>query len=342
MPDARSPQPDNEQQTLSVGSRDSRLALVQTEHVMSLIQQTHPSLKISLETMKTIGDKILDVSMNKIGDKGLFTKELELALSSNAVDLVVHSLKDMPTQLPPNMEIVAITEREDPRDAVIMSLKNQGKKLADLPAGSVIGTGSVRRVAQLKRLYPGLVFQDVRGNLNTRMAKLDAEDSQFEALILAVAGMKRLGFGARISQPIDSLLHAVGQGALGIEIRSDDEKTKKLVSECLNHRPTRLACLAERELMRLLEGGCSVPIGVRTEWNAGELALSAIVASPDGKEAVTAEDSAVVLAAEEDGEDRLNEEDGRAKALGAKLAAVMREKGAGKILDGINPPATAK
>ncbi|KAJ1961291.1 hypothetical protein GGI12_003329 [Dipsacomyces acuminosporus] len=337
MPDARSPQP-GQQDRLSVGSRDSKLALIQTEYVIDLIQRAHPHISISLETMKTIGDKILDVSMNKIGDKGLFTKELELALSTKAVDLVVHSLKDMPTQLPDNMEIIAITEREDPRDAVIMSLKNKGKRLEDLPSGSVIGTGSVRRIAQLKRLYPHLRFQDIRGNLSTRLAKLDAEASPFEALILAVAGMKRQGLSDRISHPIDSFLHAVGQGALGIEVRSDDERTKSLVSKCLNHRPTRLACLAERELMRLLEGGCSVPIGVRTRWNGSTLTLSTIVASTDGSEAVEAEDSAEITVGDSDDFDA---EDARARALGAKLASLMREKGAGAILEKINPPTPA-
>ncbi|KAJ1950658.1 hypothetical protein EC988_004306 [Linderina pennispora] len=316
------------QPVLRVGSRDSKLALVQTEHVIDLIKTSHACVTTELETMKTIGDKILDVAMNKIGDKGLFTKELELALDAKAIDVVVHSLKDMPTALPENMQLVAITEREDPRDALIMSQKNRGKVLKDLAPGSVIGTGSVRRVAQLRRLYPHLEFKDVRGNLNTRLAKLDAEDSPYEALILAVAGIKRLGFSDRISQPLDELLHAVGQGALGIEIRADDTQTLEYV-KCLNHRPTRLACLAERELMRALEGGCSVPIGVRTTWSQDKLLLKAIVASPDGKKAVEAEQTASVLGGSDD------EEDARAVKLGRELSVAMREKGAGEILDAI-------
>ncbi|ORX71867.1 hydroxymethylbilane synthase [Linderina pennispora] len=316
------------QPVLRVGSRDSKLALVQTEHVIDLIKASHAGVTTELETMKTIGDKILDVAMNKIGDKGLFTKELELALDAKAIDVVVHSLKDMPTALPENMQLVAITEREDPRDALIMSQKNRGKVLKDLAPGSVIGTGSVRRVAQLRRLYPHLEFKDVRGNLNTRLAKLDAEDSPYEALILAVAGIKRLGFSDRISQPLDELLHAVGQGALGIEIRADDTQTLEYV-KCLNHRPTRLACLAERELMRALEGGCSVPIGVRTTWSQDRLLLKAIVASPDGKKAVEAEQTASVLGGSDE------EEDARAVKLGRELSVAMREKGAGEILDAI-------
>ncbi|KAJ1805109.1 porphobilinogen deaminase, partial [Coemansia sp. RSA 2599] len=277
-------------QVLRVGTRDSKLALIQTDYVIQKIQAAYPALTIKTETMKTIGDKIQDIAMSKFGDKGLFTKELESALEANMIDIIVHSLKDMPTQLPENMTLLAITQREDPRDAVIMSRRNLGKRISDLPAGSVIGTGSVRRVAQLRRLYPCLVFQDIRGNLTTRMAKLDAEDSPYAALILAVAGMKRQGLGERISHPLDNVLHAVGQGALGIEVRSDDSKTAEMLSGCLNHRESRLACLAERELMRRLEGGCSVPIGVRTAWSQDKrsLKLSAVVASPDGAKEVRA------------------------------------------------------
>ncbi|KAJ2394280.1 hypothetical protein GGI23_004749, partial [Coemansia sp. RSA 2559] len=283
---------------LRVGSRGSQLALIQTNHVVAVLKQHDPALAVHVETMKTLGDKIQDVAMSKIGDKGLFTQELEAALASGAIDLVVHSLKDMPTQLPDNMELVAITEREDPRDAVIMSVQNRDvKRLDDLPAGSVIGTGSVRRVAQLRRLYPQLRFMDIRGNLNTRMAKLDADDSPYAALVLAAAGMKRLGEQDRITHMLDSVLYAVGQGALGIEARAGDAGVKQRVAQCLSHRATRLACLAERQLMRDLEGGCSVPIGVRSQWTDSErLVLQAIVAAPDGSEAVEA-DSAASFAA---------------------------------------------
>ncbi|KAJ2023374.1 hypothetical protein GGI06_001444 [Coemansia sp. S85] len=309
---------------LRVGSRDSKLALIQTQLVVDMLQKEYPSLHIEILTMKTIGDKIQDVALSKFGDKGLFTKELELALEARHIDLVVHSLKDMPTTLPPDMALAAVTEREDPRDALIMSPRHQYRTLDELPEGSVVGTGSVRRVAQLKRLYPGLVFMDIRGNLNTRLAKLDAEDSPFDALVLAVAGMSRLGLGHRITQRIDPLLHAVGQGALGIEIRADDHDTRR-IALCLNHGATALACAAERELMRVLEGGCSVPIGAVAQWDegSGRLELRATVVSPDGQHAVEAQGEAVV-----EGEEG-------ARALGNSVAAVMRERGADRILSAI-------
>ncbi|KAJ2422767.1 hypothetical protein GGF41_003387 [Coemansia sp. RSA 2531] len=332
MPVNTTPSPTAE--LLRVGSRDSKLALIQTELVVAAIRQAHPALRVEIETMKTIGDKIQDVALSKFGDKGLFTKELEVALEAGLIDLVVHSLKDMPTTLPDNMTLAAITEREDPRDALIMALRHSYKTLEEMPSGSVIGTGSVRRVAQLRRLYPMLTFMDIRGNLNTRLAKLDAEDSPFDALILAVAGMTRLGLESRITQRIDSVLHAVGQGALGIEIRSDDQRTARIAAT-LNHRATRLACLAERELMRVLEGGCSVPIGAVAQWDDSKrrLEMQAIVVSPDGEHAVEAS-SDITVDLEED-------EDTQARALGNTVAATMRERGAERILHAIErtPPA---
>ncbi|KAJ2782816.1 hypothetical protein GGI15_002791 [Coemansia interrupta] len=325
---------------LRVGTRDSKLALIQTDLVISQIQQAHPDVSVETLTMKTIGDKLQDVAMTKFGDKGLFTKELETALASGHIDLIVHSLKDMPTQLPPNMSLLAITQREDPRDAVIMHPKHQGKLITELAPGSVIGTGSVRRVAQLRRLYPGLEFQDVRGNLTTRLAKLDAEDSPFDALVLAVAGMQRQGLGHRITHALDNVMHAVGQGALGVEVRSDDARTIGMLRGCLNHRESRLRCLAERELMRRLEGGCSVPIGVSTEWDADgkSLRLGALVAAPDGSSEVRAEGVLAVVDQGDSEETRAESEDRRAHELGASVAAEMRRKGAGAILDAIQRP----
>ncbi|KAJ2724774.1 hypothetical protein GGI07_001735 [Coemansia sp. Benny D115] len=313
---------------LRIGTRDSKLALIQTNLVVSLIKATYPTIHIELETMKTIGDKIQNIAMSKFGDKGLFTKELESALEARAINIIVHSLKDMPTQLPEGMQLMAVTQREDPRDAVIMHTKHQGKTIEDLPKDSVIGTGSVRRVAQLRRLYPHLQFKDIRGNLTTRMAKLDAPDSPFDALILAVAGMQRQDMGHRITHPLDNVLHAVGQGALGIEVLQDDHGTKELLSECLNHTASRLACLAERELMRRLEGGCSVPIGVRTRWeNSGaDLVLDAVVTSPDGQDEVRAQHQRPVAS------------DTDAEALGAQVADTMRAQGAGRILNAIQRP----
>ncbi|KAJ1730120.1 hypothetical protein LPJ61_003187 [Coemansia biformis] len=320
-----------------VGSRGSKLALTQSHMAIDKLTSTHAGLEVEVETVKTIGDKIQDIAMSKIGDKGLFTKELEAALAAGAVDMVVHSLKDMPTQLPDNMELAAITGREDPRDAVVMQARNHGLRLEDLPNGSTVGTGSVRRVAQLRRLYPHLQFGDIRGNIDTRLAKLDAEDSPFDALVLAAAGLRRLGLGARIAYTLDEVLYAVGQGSLGIEIRAGDSKTAALV-QCLDHRQSRLECLAERELMRVLEGGCSVPIGVLSRWSAGSLTLRAIVASPDGVRAVEAE-AATPLSPNDDG-GSCEDADACARALGARVAASMRKRGVDEILGAIRRPAT--
>ncbi|TPX41082.1 hydroxymethylbilane synthase [Synchytrium endobioticum] len=260
---------------LAVGSRQSQLAMTQTELVVALLHQAHtnavhiPQLQLSVHGISTTGDKVLDVALSKIGSKSLFTKELEAALHTKHVDLVVHSLKDVPTALPLGMDIGAILHREDPRDAVVMAFKLKERGIASLeqlPGGSVVGTSSLRRIAQLKRKFPGLVFQDVRGNLNTRLAKLDAQDSPFSCLILAYAGLVRLGWHSRISSvlPPEVMLYAVGQGALAIEIRADDKTTRSVV-QVLDHQPTRICVSAERSFMRYLEGGCSVPLGVWSE-----------------------------------------------------------------------------
>ncbi|KAI9504822.1 hypothetical protein GGI25_005114 [Coemansia spiralis] len=308
---------------LRIGSRDSKLALTQTELVISTLKAHHPGLEIRLETIKTIGDKIQDLALNKIGDKGIFTKELEAALEAGVIDLVVHSLKDMPSKLPAKMALVAITEREDARDALILKRGRSGT-LADLPEGSVVGTGSVRRVAQLARQHPHLKFEGIRGNIDTRLAKLDKEDSPFTAIVLAAAGVKRLGLAQRVSELL-AVLPAVGQGALGIEAREDDEWVGELVG-CLDHRKSRLECLAERELMRVLEGGCSVPLGVGSRWTGdGALALHGLVASVDGAVAVEAEDARPV------------ESDQCAVELGRSVALMMRKKGVDDILSKIRP-----
>lgn len=269
---------------VTIGTRKSQLALVQTDYVKECLTKTFPNFTFSIVKMATTGDKILDVALNKIGEKSLFTKELEIALVDKSVDLVVHSLKDLPTTLPEGMALGAVMEREDPRDALVLSTKNPGLTIETLPAGSVIGTSSVRRISQLRRKFPDLKFADVRGNLNTRLAKLDSEEGPYSALILAVAGLKRLGMAERISQilPNDVSLHAVGQGALGIECREDDKDTLKIVSS-LNHLPTRQRCTAERAMMRALEGGCSVPIGVTTTISDNKLTLEGMVVSLDGQ-----------------------------------------------------------
>ncbi len=267
--------------SVCIGSRDSQLALVQSYWVRDQLTQLHPDHTFTLETMKTQGDKILDVPLAKVGDKGLFTKELEQALLLGQADLAVHSLKDLPTQLPAGLTLAVITERENPADALVLHPRHEGLQLATLPEGTVIGTSSLRRLAQLRYHFPHLVFKDVRGNLNTRLKKLD--EGQYDALVLAVAGLVRLGWKDRVSQviPGEISLHAVGQGALGVECRAEDPEILRIVA-ALNHAPTALMCRAERAFLRALEGGCQVPIGVRTALVDDTLTLEGMVARLDG------------------------------------------------------------
>jgi hydroxymethylbilane synthase len=269
--------------------------------------------------MSTQGDKILDVALAKIGDKGLFTKELELGMINKEIDFAVHSLKDLPTNLPPGLTLAAITERENPADAVVLHEKHQGEKLETLPAGAVIGTSSLRRLAQLRHKFPHFTFKDVRGNLITRMAKLDA--GEYDALILAVAGLERLEMSDRIHQILspEISLHAVGQGALGIECRADDTEVITLL-KAIEHPQTRDRCLAERSFLRVLEGGCQVPIGVNTEVIGDKLTLKGLVASVDGQKIV----QNIVTGAAAD-----------AEKLGAELADILRQQGATEILEQI-------
>eukprot|EP00041_Stephanoeca_diplocostata_P015785 m.302740 g.302740 ORF g.302740 m.302740 type:complete len:373 (+) comp20153_c0_seq2:124-1242(+) len=280
-----------------VGSRKSQLAMWQTTHVVSQLKALYPGYTFSVETMETIGDKVLDVALSKIGTKSLFTKELEVLLVSNAVDFVVHSLKDLPTTLPEGLVIGAIGEREDPRDGVIFRKDhtNEYKCLADLPADAVIGTSSLRRTAQLSARYPHLKFESVRGNLNTRLAKLDsstndgAEGKRYAALVLAVSGVIRMGWRERIGEFLDAETNpfAVSQGSLGIECRKNDTATCSLLA-ALNHKESSLRCTAERAFMRKLEGGCSVPIGVNSYFDDDKtsgsiLRLQGAVHSLDGQ-----------------------------------------------------------
>jgi hydroxymethylbilane synthase len=269
--------------------------------------------------MSTQGDKILDVALAKIGDKGLFTKELELSMINKEIDFAVHSLKDLPTNLPAGLTLAAITERENPADAVVLHEKYKGEKLETLPPGVVIGTSSLRRLAQLRHQFPHFTFKDVRGNLITRMAKLDA--GEYDALILAVAGLERLEMSDRIHQVLtpEISLHAVGQGALGIECRADDTEVIALL-KAIEHPQTRDRCLAERSFLRVLEGGCQVPIGVNTAINGHELTLKGLVASVDGQQIV--KDTVIGAAAD-------------AEKLGAELASILRKQGATEILEKI-------
>ena len=304
---------------LRIASRRSQLAMVQTNWVKAELEQAHPDLTISVEAMATQGDKILDVALAKIGDKGLFTKELEAQMLVGRADIAVHSLKDLPTNLPEGLMLGCITEREDPADALVVNAKNSDHKLDTLPEGSVVGTSSLRRLAQLRHHYPHLIFKDVRGNVITRLEKLDA--GEYDCLILAAAGLGRLGFSDRIHQliPGDISLHAVGQGALGIECVEDKPDVMEAI-KTLEHTPTSQRCLAERAFLRELEGGCQVPIGVNTSFEADDLVLTGMVASLDGKRLIRNQSRG----------SRTNPE-----AIGIDLANQLKTQGAGEILQEI-------
>ncbi|HEY9737395.1 MAG TPA: hydroxymethylbilane synthase, partial [Trichocoleus sp.] len=271
--------------TVRIVSRKSQLALIQTHWVRDELQKHFPEFTFEVKTMETQGDKVLDVSLSKIGDKGLFTQELEDTMLRGETDFAVHSLKDLPTRLPQGLMLGCITEREDPADALVVHEKHKDKTLATLPAGAVIGTSSLRRLAQLRHHYPHLAFKDIRGNLNTRLKKLD--DGGYDAIILAAAGLNRMDMSDRIHEilPSEISLHAVGQGALGIECREGDQEILNILS-VLSHEPTTARCLAERAFLRELEGGCQVPIGVNTVLEGDTLTLTGIVASLDGQRLV--------------------------------------------------------
>ncbi|WP_461557080.1 hydroxymethylbilane synthase [Synechococcus sp.] len=304
---------------LRIASRRSQLAMVQTEWVRDQLLLAHPGLEISIEAMATQGDKILDVALAKIGDKGLFTKELEAQMLVNQADIAVHSLKDLPTNLPDGLMLGCVTEREDPADALVVHARHQDKNLASLPAGAVVGTSSLRRLAQLKYHYPHLLFKDVRGNVITRLEKLDSGD--YDCLILAAAGLGRLGLSNRIHELIDPniSLHAVGQGALGIECRVADPEVLTMI-KVLEHRPTALRCLAERSFLRSLEGGCQVPIGVNSSFENGNLHLTGMVASLDGLRLIR---------------DQASGPESDPESIGIALAEKLRSQGAGEILQEI-------
>ena len=269
-------------QKLRIATRRSKLAMVQTLWVKDQLEKNIPNLEVSVEAMATQGDKILDVALAKIGDKGLFTKELETQMLLGKADIAVHSLKDLPTNLPKGLVLGCITKREQPADALVVNAKNKKYRLETLPAGSIVGTSSLRRLAQLRFNYPHLKFKDIRGNVITRLEKLDSEE--FDCIILAAAGLKRLGFAERIHQEISSeiSLHAVGQGALGIECKANNEEVLNLI-KVLSHEVSSKACLAERAFLRELEGGCQVPIGVNSAIKNHHVYLTGMVASVDGK-----------------------------------------------------------
>jgi hydroxymethylbilane synthase len=301
---------------LVIGTRGSQLALWQTNWVKSRVEQLNPGIKVEIEIISTKGDRVLDVSLPKLGEqgKGLFTKELEDAIFARRVHLAVHSLKDLPTELPDGLHICAICEREDVRDALVA--RAPIKSLDELPDRARVGTSSLRRQSQLRRVRPDLVLEPIRGNVDTRLRKLD--EGQFEAIVLAAAGLRRLGYSERITEHLSEelLLPAVGQGALAIETRSDDEATGEII-HALEHQPTRLACTAERAFLKALGGGCLVPIAAHAKVGDDNLTIKGLVASTDGLEMV-------------EGEQRGASRD--AESIGVKLAEALIDRGAGEIL----------
>lgn len=306
-----------------IATRKSPLALWQAYFVKEKLEQFHPGLQVELVPMVTKGDIILDTPLAKVGGKGLFVKELELALLEKRADIAVHSMKDVPVEFPEGLGLVTICEREDPRDAFV---SNQYDSLDALPAGSVVGTSSLRRQCQLRELRPDLVIRDLRGNVGTRLSKLD--NGEYDAIILAVAGLKRLGLEARIRTALapEQSLPAVGQGAVGIECRLDDERTRQLL-EKLNDDNTSVCVLAERAMNMRLEGGCQVPIGSYAIWQDGQIWLRALVGAPDGSQVIRGE--------------RLTTPE-QATQAGISLAEELLDKGARKILAEVyqgNPPA---
>ncbi|RUO64057.1 hydroxymethylbilane synthase [Pseudidiomarina planktonica] len=298
---------------LRIATRKSKLALWQAEHIKARLEALHSGLQVTLVPMSTRGDVILDTPLAKIGGKGLFVKELELAMMEDRADLAVHSMKDLPVDFPEGLELHTICTREDPRDAFV---SNTYKELSELPDGAVVGTCSLRRRCQIQANYPQLIIKDLRGNVQTRLQKLD--DGEYDAIILAAAGLIRLELGDRITNfmPVSESLPANGQGALGIECRSDNSRVHELLAP-LDCADTRSCVLAERAMNRRLEGGCQVPIGAYAELDGDQLRLRGLVGRPDGTEII-------------EGDIQGHRDD--AEAIGIELAEYLLSRGAGAIL----------
>lgn len=319
------------QPPLRIGTRRSNLAVVQAEGIRHSLKKIAPNRSFEIEALRTLGDKDQSTALYNFGAKSLWTTELEEKLTSGELDVIVHCLKDMPTTLPESCDLAAIPLRDDPRDALIVKAGLPYDSLKTLPQGAVVGTSSVRRSAQLRRLYPHLRFANLRGNVETRLAKVDNPEGEYTCMIMSAAGLERVGLKHRITQYLGSkdggILHAVGQGALGLEIRKGDAAVLELLNQLVDQKST-LACLAERALMRTLEGGCSVPIGVETEWlgqpQDSVLRMRAIVVSLDGSQSV------------EDAIDATVQTNDEATALGKRLAASLVEAGADAILKDVN------
>ncbi|UCF89370.1 MAG: hydroxymethylbilane synthase [bacterium] len=299
---------------LRIGTRGSQLALWQANWIKEQLIRRHPDLDVEIHTIKTTGDKILDVPLAKVGGKGLFVKEIEEALLRNSVDLAVHSMKDVPTELPEGLGIVAVSEREDPRDAV---LGREATPILELPEGAKIGTSSLRRQAQLFAARPDFVIEPLRGNINTRLRKL--KEGMYDAIILAMAGVTRLGWEEEVTEIIDTglMLPAIGQGALGIEARLDDADTLERIA-FLNDEVTGSCVAAERAFLHRLEGGCQVPIAAYGVREGDEVVLTGLVGSVDGKKIVKDSDRGPA---------------GDAAALGTALADRILDAGGRAILE---------
>lgn len=301
------------QLVIRIATRKSPLALWQAEHVAGRLREAFPDLRTELVAMTTRGDKLLDAPLAKLGGKGLFVKELEQGMLDGYADIAVHSMKDVPVEFPAGLHLAAILEREDPRDALV---SDRYRSFADLPSHARIGTSSLRRQCQVKERLPDCEILSLRGNVNTRLAKLDA--GEFDAIVLAAAGLKRLGLEHRIVEtlPPETSLPAMGQGAIGIECRSDDAQVNAWVSR-LHHEETATRVLAERAMNERLQGGCQVPIAGFAELQGGFLRLRGLVGTPDGRELVRGEVLGPVA---------------EAHSLGVALAEELLGKGADRIL----------
>jgi len=308
---AASADPSNREK-LVIGTRGSKLALWQSNYIKGLVEEI-TGLPVELKIIKTTGDKILDVPLAKVGGKGLFTKELEVELAAGTVDLCVHSMKDVPTELPEGLYIAATPKRVDPRDALV---SGKGYTLDTLPQGGRVGTSSLRRVAQVRALRPDVEIVDVRGNLDTRMRK--AEDGEVDVVILASAGITRMGWAERISSyiPTEQMVSAVGQGAIGIEIREDDGFMVDVMAK-VNDAETFTCVCAERVVMKKLEGGCQVPIGAYARLEGDTIVMDGLVGSVEGDRIVR---------------ERLEGPADDPSALGNRMVASLLDKGAGQIL----------
>jgi hydroxymethylbilane synthase len=299
-----------------IGTRGSKLALTQSEWVKKEVQTRHPEVRVKLVKIKTKGDKIIDSPLSKIGGKGLFVKEIEDALLKKAVDLAVHSMKDVPAELQEGLTISVYPKREDPRDAFVST---HFRTVKDLPQGASVGTSSLRRSAQLLHMRPDLLIVPLRGNVDTRLRKLDSGDLQ--AIVLATAGLKRLGLSDRITTPLspEAVLPAIGQGVLGLELRADDEKTRNLIS-FLNDLETELAARAERAFLKELEGGCQVPLAGYARVERDLIVMDGMVAELDGSKILRQE---------------LRGAKDRPEELGIMLARRLIAAGADRILEKI-------